>query len=54
MDIFSTALNLANIDVPGDRIIDGINILPILFENQRIERLVIGDKSSGANDTICF
>ena len=38
MDIFSTALHLANIDVPVDRVVDGVNLLPVLLQNQRIER----------------
>ena len=35
MDMFSTALDLAGVAPPGDRIIDGISLLP-LFQNGTI------------------
>ncbi|XP_028417908.1 N-acetylgalactosamine-6-sulfatase-like isoform X1 [Dendronephthya gigantea] len=38
MDIFTTALNLANVEPPTDRIIDGINLLPVLTQNKHIDR----------------
>ena len=40
MDIFTTVLNLANLEPPGDRIIDGINLMPVFLENKHIDRLV--------------
>ena len=40
MDIFTTVLKLADIEPPSDRIIDGINLLPVLLENEKIDRLV--------------
>ncbi|XP_028392408.1 N-acetylgalactosamine-6-sulfatase-like isoform X2 [Dendronephthya gigantea] len=38
MDIFTTALNLANVEPPTDRIIDGINLIPVLTQNKHIDR----------------
>jgi arylsulfatase A-like enzyme len=40
MDIFTTVLKLANVEAPTDRIIDGINLLPVLLQNEHIERFV--------------
>jgi arylsulfatase A-like enzyme len=40
MDIFTTVLKLANVEPPSDRIIDGINLLPVLLQKERINRLV--------------
>jgi len=38
MDWFTTALSLANIPVPSDRAIDGINLLPALLNNTIVDR----------------
>ncbi|KAG8182187.1 hypothetical protein JTE90_017138 [Oedothorax gibbosus] len=40
MDLFSTTLSLAQVASPGDRIIDGLNILPSLTQGKNIERPV--------------
>ncbi|XP_055949788.1 N-acetylgalactosamine-6-sulfatase-like [Argiope bruennichi] len=40
MDLFSTALNLASINPPKDRIIDGMDILPSLIKGKNIDRPV--------------
>ena len=40
MDIFTTVLKLANVEPPTDRIIDGINLLPVLLQNELIDRLI--------------
>jgi len=41
MDWFTTALVVANITVPNDRPIDGINLLPALVNNTIVDRLVV-------------
>ena len=38
MDWFTTALSLANIPVPNDRVIDGIDLLPTLVNNTIMDR----------------
>lgn len=39
MDLFPTVLDLVNVELPNDRIIDGISILPLLEgETQKIDR----------------
>ena len=38
MDIFTTVLKLANMEPPTDRIVDGINLLPVLLQNEHIDR----------------
>lgn len=38
MDLFTTCLKLANAPVPADRIIDGVDMSPILFENGKSKR----------------
>ena len=40
MDIFTTVLKLANVEPPTDRVIDGINLLPVLLQNEHIDKLV--------------
>ncbi len=41
MDLFTTVLKLANVEPPSDRIIDGINLLPVLLQNEHIDRFVL-------------
>ncbi|ELU11403.1 hypothetical protein CAPTEDRAFT_152949 [Capitella teleta] len=36
MDIFTTTLDLAGVELPKDRIIDGVNLAPVLFGNESI------------------
>jgi len=36
LDLFPTISKLANISVPSDRIIDGVDMSPILFENGKV------------------
>ena len=50
MDIFTTVLNLANIEPPSDRIIDGINLVPVLLENKNIDRYVCADPEPDPGD----
>ena len=38
MDWFSTALDIAGIPQPNDRIIDGISLLPVLRDGKTIPR----------------
>ncbi len=38
MDIFTTSLKLARVDVPADRIIDGVDLRPVLFDSGPSER----------------
>ncbi len=38
MDLFNTALALAGAAIPSDRVIDGVDMAPILFENGRSRR----------------
>ena len=38
MDIFTTVLKLANVDPPSDRVIDGIDLSPVLLQNEQIDR----------------
>lgn len=38
MDLFTTSLALAGLNVPGDRIIDGLDLRSTLFNNSVIER----------------
>jgi arylsulfatase A-like enzyme len=40
MDLFATALTLAGIPLPSDRVIDGIDMAPILFRNAASSRNV--------------
>jgi N-acetylgalactosamine-6-sulfatase len=40
MDIFTTVLKFASVEPPSDRVIDGINLLPVLLQNEHIDRLV--------------
>jgi arylsulfatase A-like enzyme len=38
-DVFPTMLSAAGVDVPGDRVLDGANLLPVLTESAReVER----------------
>ncbi|KAJ7986060.1 hypothetical protein DPEC_G00346890 [Dallia pectoralis] len=38
MDLFSTSLSLAGLDVPEDRAIDGLDLSPVLLNNTHINR----------------
>ena len=38
MDWFSTSLDLAGVEAPTDRIIDGISLAPALFKNTPVDR----------------
>lgn len=38
MDLFTTALELAGLQVPKDRIIDGISLSPVLFNRKSLDR----------------
>lgn len=38
MDLFTTCLKLANAPIPDDRVIDGVDMSPILFENGKSKR----------------
>ncbi|XP_014352612.1 N-acetylgalactosamine-6-sulfatase isoform X2 [Latimeria chalumnae] len=38
MDLFTTGLSLAGLEVPKDREIDGIDLTPVLLQNQVIDR----------------
>ena len=38
MDWFSTALDIAGIPEPSDRIIDGISLLPVLKDGKTVDR----------------
>lgn len=38
MDLFATSLNLAGAPLPADRVIDGIDILPLLTDSGKVER----------------
>ncbi|XP_018412824.1 PREDICTED: N-acetylgalactosamine-6-sulfatase [Nanorana parkeri] len=38
MDLFTTSLALAGLDPPGDRLIDGIDLSPIMLESKVIDR----------------
>lgn len=38
MDWFTTALSMANLPIPNDREIDGINLLPVLVNNTIVDR----------------
>ena len=40
MDLFTTSLHLAGVDVPSDRPIDGVDMAPILFGTGKSQRLV--------------
>ena len=45
MDLFATVLAVANTKTPGDRIIDGNNLLPVLTEDKfDPERIVLGQR----------
>jgi len=41
MDWFTAALAVANIPVPNDRTIDGINLLPAVVNDTIVDRLVV-------------
>jgi arylsulfatase A len=41
MDIFTTSLTLAGADVPGDRIIDGVDLSPVLFGTGNSQRKTV-------------
>ena len=36
MDLFPTFLKLADVPIPTDRVIDGVDMSPILFENEMV------------------
>lgn len=38
MDLFTTCLSLAGLQPPGDRQIDGIDLLPVLLQGKLIDR----------------
>lgn len=40
MDLFTTSLALAGIQIPDDRIIDGINLSGVLRDNSEVDRAV--------------
>jgi N-acetylgalactosamine-6-sulfatase len=54
MDLFATALKIANIDLPSDRVIDGRDILPLLTSDAKSPHEVIlgaqGAKLAAARD----
>lgn len=37
MDIFTTSLKMAGADVPADRVIDGVDLRPLLFGNEQVK-----------------
>jgi len=38
MDLFKTCLNLAGVPLPADRVMDGVDLAPILFQNGKSQR----------------
>ncbi|XP_036296801.1 N-acetylgalactosamine-6-sulfatase isoform X1 [Pipistrellus kuhlii] len=38
MDLFTTSLSLAGLEPPGDRVIDGLDLLPAMLQGQLMER----------------
>lgn len=40
MDLFTTSLSLAGLQLPDDRQIDGIDLLPAVLQGKLIDRLV--------------
>ena len=38
LDLFTTASSLADVEIPADRIIDGVDLSSVLFEKERSER----------------
>ncbi len=40
MDLFTTSLRLAGAPLPGDRVVDGVDLAPILFEGKPSQRQV--------------
>jgi len=38
MDLFTTFSNIAGIDIPDDRIVDGVDLAPVLFNNESSAR----------------
>lgn len=41
MDLFTTSLSLAGLELPRDRVIDGLDLLPAMLQGQRMERFVL-------------
>lgn len=38
MDLFSTSLSVAGVLPPDDRVIDGLDLSPVLFNNSLLDR----------------
>ena len=50
MDLFTTSLELAGIEPPNDRVIDGISLVPVLMEQKTIDRYQAGSFSWDQKD----
>lgn len=38
MDLFTTSLSLAGLELPSDRVIDGLDLLPAMLQGQLMDR----------------
>lgn len=47
MDLFSTSLSVAGLSVPDDRLIDGLDLSPVLHNNTLINRLELAARRGG-------
>ncbi|ELK00504.1 N-acetylgalactosamine-6-sulfatase [Pteropus alecto] len=45
MDLFTTSLSLAGLELPSDRVIDGLDLLPSMLQGQLVDRLVLARHS---------
>ena len=46
MDLYTTLVKLAGQEPPSDRIVDGIDLAPTLFQQKNIDRYKISDEWS--------